>query len=132
MYGYDRRVDPGPKLVLSRTAQRDVFALWVYGWGTIGRRLVSPIPRTCCRPAGRMNARTADRAAAWFQEMDWLETARSRGEPSHHRICDHHAGTHLAGRRYRRDPDCADGSAAALHRARRAVRGGGVLHADIL
>ncbi len=38
----------------------------------------------------------------------------------------------LQGRRYRRHPDGADGHPAWPHRARRAVRGRRLLHADLL
>ena len=34
----DNRADQRLKLALSRTAQRDVFALWVFAYGAIGRR----------------------------------------------------------------------------------------------
>jgi hypothetical protein len=37
----DSRACQGAKLALSRTAQRDVFALWVLAHGAIGRRLSS-------------------------------------------------------------------------------------------
>src|ERR1035437_4428602 len=107
----DSRADPRPKLALSRTAQRDVFALWVFACGAIGCHLSSIASKwlpTCCRPTGRTNARTADHAWAWLQETDRLETARGRCEPPHHRLRDHDAGPYPQGRRYRRDPDCAD------------------------
>src|ERR1700730_7575296 len=87
---------------------------------------------TCCRPAGRTNAPTADHAWAWFQETDRLETAGDRREPPYHRLRDHDAGPHPQGRRYRRDPDCADGDTARPHRARRAVCARRVLYADVL
>ena len=93
---------------------------------------VAPFATGFCRPAGRMNASAADRAGAWLQETDRLETARDRGEPPHHRLCGHDAGPDPEGRRHRRDPDRADGHCAAPHRARRAVRGRRVLHADLL
>src|SRR5258708_24909123 len=86
----------------------------------------------CRRPAGRTNARTADHAWAWLQEMDRLETARNRGERPHHRLCGHDPGPHPQGRRYRRDPDGADPNTAPPHRARRALRGRRVLHTDLL
>src|ERR1700682_6326413 len=71
----DSDADRGTKLELSRTAQRNVFALWVFTLGAIGRAL--PIDRSQtasigCRPAGRMNARTADHARAWLQETERL------------------------------------------------------------
>src|SRR6266436_6374505 len=79
---------------LSRTAQRGVFALWIIAGGAIGgvvcldrsRRLA-----TCSRPAGRMNARTADYAGAWVQETNRLETARDRGELAYHCLRNHDA-----------------------------------------
>src|SRR3981081_3107003 len=37
----DSHAHPGPKLELSRTAQRGVFALWVFACGAIGRRFPS-------------------------------------------------------------------------------------------
>src|SRR5258708_3630059 len=94
--------------------------------------IASEGPSPCRRPAGRTNARTADHAWAWLQEMDRLETARNRGEHSHHRFCGHDPGPHPQRCRYRRDPDRADRNTAAPHRARRAVRGRRVLHAYVL
>src|SRR6266850_2941617 len=86
-------------------------------------------PSLCCRPAGRKNASAADHARAWLQGTDRLETARNRREPPHHRLCDHDAGPHPQGCRYRRDPDCADGDTARSHRALGVVRGRRILHA---
>src|SRR5579864_3900432 len=88
--------------------------------------------RVSYRPAGRMNASTADHAGAWLQGTDWMEAARHRRESPHHRPCDHYTGPHPQGRRYRRDPDGADRYPASPHCPRRAVRDRGVLHADIL
>src|ERR1700722_12381883 len=91
-------------------------------------------PEQCLsyRPAGRMNASTADHAGAWLQGTNWLEAARDCRESAHHRPCDHDIGPHPEGCRYRRNPDGADGHTTAPHRARRTVRGRGVLHADVL
>src|SRR5882724_5017555 len=83
-------------------------------------------------PAGRMNARTADRAGAWFQEMDRLEAAWGRGQPPHHCLCDHDPGAHAEGRRHRRYLDRADRHTAGPYRARGAVRGVRVLHPHLL
>src|SRR5258708_1505034 len=94
--------------------------------------IASEGPSPCCRPAGRTNARTADHAWAWLQEMDRLETARNRGEGPHHRLCGHHPGPPPQGLGSRRDPDGADRNTAAPHRARRALRGRRVLHTDLL
>src|ERR1700730_11799450 len=130
----DSRADRRVKPALSRTAQRGVFALWVIA-GSLCRRLASIASKSfniCSRPAGRMNARTADYAGAWLQETDRLETARNRAEPAYHRVRDHDAGPHPQGRRYRRDPGCADRNSADPHRARRAGRGRRILHADVL
>src|SRR6476469_1570237 len=90
------------------------------------------IPPTCCRPAGRMNARTADHAWAWLQETDWLETARDLCEPAYHRICGHDPGAHAQGRRQRRHPGGVDGDFTVPHRAGRAVRDRSFLHAHLL
>src|SRR6202008_3050400 len=109
--------------------------LWVLVCGAVSRRGSTNRvqgPSFGCRPAGRMNARTADHARAWLQEMDRLETARNRGEGPYHRLRGHDPGPDAEGRRYRRDPGRADRTAAVPHRARRAVRGRGVLHADVL
>src|SRR6266481_5143709 len=83
-------------------------------------------------PAGRMNARTANRAGAWFQEMGWLEAAWGRGQSPYHCLRDHYAGSHAERRRYRRDPDCADGNPARPYRAGGAVRGLRILHPHLL
>src|SRR6266478_4248793 len=131
----DSRVGERAFSGLSRTAQRGVFALWIIASGAIGG--VACLDRskrlaTCSRPAGRMNARTADYAGAWLQETDWLETARDRGEPAYHCLRNHDSGPYPQGRRYRRRPDCADRNTARPHRPRRAVRGRRILYADIL
>src|ERR1700737_432770 len=49
--------------------------------------MASKRPPTCCRPAGRMNARTADHAEAWLQEMDRLGAARECGGASSSSRC---------------------------------------------
>src|ERR1700753_1606133 len=124
----------GPKRALSRAAKAGVFALWVYAYGAIDSGLLSMFPEQCayCRPAGRMNASTADHAGAWFQGTDWLEAARNCRKPADYRPCDHDAGPHPQGRRYRRCPDGADRYTTAPHHVRRAVRDRGVLHAHLL
>src|SRR5215210_6836335 len=71
---------------------------------------------------GRMNAGNADHAMAWPQDTDRLETAWDRGERCDSRLRGYDAGSHSAGRRYRRDPDCIEGIAAKKHSARRFVR----------
>src|SRR5262249_23192047 len=85
-----------------------------------------------CRPAGRMNARTADRAQARLHEMDRLETAGSRGESAYHHPCDQDPGPYAEGRRHRRDPDRTDGDTRGPYRDGRAVRGLRVLYPDLL
>src|SRR5258708_35606742 len=75
--------------------------------------IASEGPSPCCRPAGRTNARTADHAWAWLQEMDRLETARDRGQRPPHRPFGHDPGPHPPGRRYRPDPDGAGRKTAA-------------------
>src|ERR1700724_3783825 len=84
------------------------------------------------RPAGRMNASAADRAAAWLQGTDRLEAAGDRRKPPHYRFRGFDLAAYAAGRRYRRHPDSAHGHPAWPHRARRAVRGLRLLHADLL
>src|ERR1700676_3220030 len=135
---YVRRVTAAPTGGLSRPCQglhNAAFLPYGSSQGAFGRRLASIASKSfniCSRPAGRMNARTADYAGAWLQETDRLETARNRAEPAYHRVRDHDAGPHPQGRRYRRDPGCADRNSADPHRARRAVRGRRILHADVL
>src|SRR5438445_7783047 len=111
------------------------FWLMDFAHGASDRRL-SPVvtgpPFTYCRPAGRMNASAADRARAWLQGEDRLETARDRCESPHHHLCRHHAGPDPEGGRHRSDPHGADGYRAASDRAGCAVRGLRLLHADLL
>src|ERR1700755_145159 len=96
----------GPKLALSRTAHRTVFALWVFApgrsaavWRDIALKDFHLLP-----PRGRMNASTADHAEAWFQGTDRLETARDRPEPFHSPFRDHNAGPPPQGRSDPRGP----------------------------
>src|SRR5688500_6603733 len=110
------------------------FWLMDFECGASDRRLspvvTGPILTYC--PVGRMNASAADRARAWFQGEDRLETARDRCESPHRHLCARHAGSHPERGGHRNYPDGADGDRLVSHRAVRAVRGGGVLLADHL
>src|SRR3974390_332477 len=87
------------------------------------RSYLGPAIEKPVAPAGRMNARPADRAGAWFQEMDRLETTRDRGKSADHCLCDQDLGPYAEGRRYRRDPDRADRNPTGSYCPRRIVRG---------
>src|SRR3954464_14714859 len=83
-------------------------------------------------PAGRMNARTADRAEARLQEMDRLAATRRCGERLHHRVRDHHTGTDAQGHRHRGYPDRVDRDPPRQYRAGGDLRMLRVLYADLL
>src|SRR3954462_10006833 len=111
-----------------------LFWLMDFAHGASDRRLSHVVAGpifSYCRPAGRMNASTADHARAWLQGEDRLETARDRCESPHHHICGYPPGADAEGRRHRRDPDCADRYCAAPDRAGGAVRGLRLLHIDL-
>src|SRR5579863_10466710 len=67
--GVTADADRMPQPALSRTAHRNVFALWVLPEEPLAAAWQRGFEgfRTCRRPAGRMNASTADRAGAWLQ-----------------------------------------------------------------
>ncbi len=122
------------KLALSRTAQRGVFALWVFTDGATGR--LSSIGSlgfqlVAAPPGGRMHRLLTTLGRGFKERIGWkrLGIAASLLIIA---FAITHAGPHPQGRRYRRDPGCADGNTAWPYRAGSAVRGRGVLHADIL
>src|SRR5450631_3280216 len=75
MYGMSVSVDPRLKLALSRTAQRHVFALWVFASGAIGRRL----PRiasmgyqlVAALPGGRMHRLLTTLGRGFKKRIGW-------------------------------------------------------------
>src|SRR3977135_643294 len=76
----DSRGDRGTKLALSRTAQRHVFALWIFASGPIGRRLpIDPFDGFsifAAPPGGRMH-RLLTTLGRGFKE--WIGWKRRRG-----------------------------------------------------